>query len=77
MTVECTLSEVMEIWPLQLACQTSERRYHVALTDETVISAGGGHLDPGILRPGMRIRVSGEPSGATALRAHRIEILSY
>ncbi len=77
MTLQCKILEVMEIWPLQLACEAADGPYHVALGEDTLIDGNRRHhRDPGVLRPGMVIRVHGERSGARGIRAQEIEIVS-
>ena len=75
-TVEGSVLEVMESWPLQLTMQTQEGRYHVGLLAETLVNRGGEKVEPGAIKPGVRVRIEGESSGRNALTARAVRILS-
>ncbi len=77
MTIEGTIVEVMESWPLQLSVETRAGRYHVELLDETRITQEGRTASPGSLTPNLRIRVKGSQSSVShlAMSAQEIEIL--
>lgn len=77
-TVEGTITAVMESWPLQLTVSTGTGRYLVSLTPGTAIRRGGRPADARSLRPGFRVVLSGErpaQSDATALVAGAITVL--
>jgi hypothetical protein len=74
MLIEGEVVGVMETWPLQLAVQTDTGTYHVLL-DDTVIRSGGQPASSRDLRPGLHIRVEGEPSGPRGMTAIRIDII--
>ena len=76
MAIEGSIVEVMESWPLQLTVETEAGRYQVSLLSETTVTREGETVDPGELMPGLRIRVGGQSSGANAMTARAIEILS-
>ena len=75
MTIEGSILEVMESWPLQLIIKTPAGRWHVALLTTTTIALGPQQVDPGELVPGLAVVVSGhaEP-GPQALTAEAIHI---
>ena len=76
MIIEGKIVEVMESWPLQLTVETETGRYHVALLSETTITREGETVDPGELLPDLQVRVEGQASGANAMTAQAIEVLS-
>lgn len=55
--MDARIVHIMESWPLQLVLQTSTGREHVALAEDATIQRAGKRVDPGVLRPGQRIRV--------------------
>jgi hypothetical protein len=75
MTIEGSVLDVMESWPLQPTVQPPEGRYHVGLLTETVVNRGGKSVDAGELKPGVRVRIEGEGSGPNALTAREVRIL--
>ena len=76
-TVQGTIVAVRETWPLQLVVQASdEGPYDVALSEQTAIGETGEPGDPGSLRPGMVVRVTGRPSADRAMVAARIDVVS-
>ncbi len=75
--VEGRIVEVMESWPLQLAVKSGNVCYQIALLSETTVSLGGQPVNPQLLRPHQRIRVTGTTYGASsqAMVAQTIEVL--
>lgn len=78
MIIEGKIFEVMESWPLQLTLKTQTGRYHVELLTETTIVREGETVNPGMLKPELKVRVEGQRSVSNkiAIIAHTIEILS-
>ena len=66
---------VLETWPLQLLVEGTQGRWSVALGAETVIRQAGRTIDPGGLRPGSRVVVRGEVTGALAMGADSIDLV--
>ena len=75
-TIEGTITGVLESSPLQLTVETSAGPMHVALRADTAVSQDGRPIDPGRLRPDLRVRIRGDRSGPSALSARSIEILT-
>ena len=75
-TVEGRISAVRETWPLQLVVEASDGPYEIALSEQTAIGGTGEPGDPGSLRPGMVVRVTGRPSADFALVAGRLDVVS-
>ena len=57
-SIDAVVKHVMESWPLQLSLQTSSGDEQVALAEETVIKRAGVKVDPGVINPGQRVRVT-------------------
>ena len=76
--IEGTIMAVMETWPLQLVVDANGRRYDLRLTEQTTVVRRGRTVGQRGLRPGLRIRFTGEkgaaPGGAALLVRH-IEVL--
>jgi hypothetical protein len=78
MIIEGTVEQVMETLPLQLTVTTNSGRYYVALQPNTAMTQQGNTADPGGLKPGVRVHISGQSSNFDnmALTAQAIEIRS-
>jgi hypothetical protein len=78
MIIEGTVEQVMETSPLQLTVATNSGRYYVALQPSTVVAQQGNTVNPGGLKPGVRVHISGQPSNFDnmALTAQAVEIRS-
>lgn len=74
-SIEGTILEVMESWPLQLVVDAEQDRFQVALKEDTQVLEDSERVDPGRFRPGLRVRVEGARTGASALRADTVHIL--
>lgn len=74
-TIEGSVLDVMESWPLQLTVQTQGGRCHIELLTETVVSRSGQRVEAGELKPGVRVRIEGEGFGPNALTAREVRIL--
>ncbi|KXK01674.1 hypothetical protein FBQ96_14390 [Nitrospirales bacterium NOB] len=55
--METTIIHIMESWPLQLVLQSDSVREDVVLDENVRIYRAGVLVDPGVLRPGQRVRV--------------------
>ena len=55
--MDATILHVMESWPLQLALETSAGSEQLALANGARILRAGEPIDPGELKPGLRVRV--------------------
>ena len=75
--IEGIIVEVMESWPLQLAVEGGGNRYHVELLHQTTVTRGSRDVNPGVLQPDQRVRVSGSGRGppTQVMIAESIEIL--
>ena len=73
-TIEGTVTEVMETWPLQLNVASGIRTYAVTLTEGTQVRRRGIACDPGTLRPGQQVDIQGHSQSAWALVADLISI---
>lgn len=76
MQIEGVIVEIMESYPLQLVVETTSGPYQVALSEEVVITAAGAARQQGDLQRQMRVRITGDRSGANAIMAHTMEILA-
>jgi len=76
MSIEGTVLEVMESWPLQLTIDSQGSHYHVVLRPEAAITRRDMSVDASELRPGARVRVQGKRSGQSGMSAYMIDILS-
>lgn len=56
--MDAIVKYVMESWPLQLSLQTPAGDEQVALDENAIIKRAGVRVDPGLLRPGQRVRVT-------------------
>ncbi len=74
MTIEGTIAEIMESWPLQLTVDAADGTIHVALLEETIITQNGESVAPGALTNGQKVRIEGESTGPNAMLAQSIEI---
>jgi hypothetical protein len=76
MIIEGTVEQVMETSPLQLTVTTNSGRYHVALQSNTAVTQQDKTVNSGILKPGVRVSISGQPSSfdSMALTAQAVEI---
>ena len=74
MTIEGTIAEIMESWPLQLTVDVADGTIHVELLEETTITKNGEDVEPGTLTNGQTIRIEGENTGPNAILARHIEI---
>lgn len=75
-TMEGTITGVMESSPLQLTVETSAGAVHVVLRADTAVSQDGQPIDAGRLRPNLRVCIRGERSGPGALTARSVELLT-
>ncbi len=75
MRIEGYVLEVMESMPLQLAVKSESTRIFVHLLLETTITQRGTPVGPGVIRPGIRIRIEGPGSVGEGMAADSIEIL--
>ena len=57
-SIDAIVKHVMESWPLQLSLQTSAGEEQVALAEQTVIKRVGVQVDPGMIQPGQKVRVT-------------------
>ncbi len=64
--MEATIIDIMESWPLQLVLQSQNVKEHVVLDENVRIYRAGILIDPGMLRPGQRIRVVRRSTGNSA-----------
>jgi hypothetical protein len=62
-TIRGSIAHVLETWPLQLVVDSAGRRYDVRLSEDTRVTRSGAAADPGHLRPGMEVEVSGHMAG--------------
>lgn len=78
MIIEGTVEQVMETSPLQLTVTTNSGRYYVALQPSTAVTQQGNTVNPGSLKPGVHVHISGQPSNFDnmALTAQAVEIRS-
>jgi hypothetical protein len=74
MSIEGTVVNVMESWPLQLVVASESGRWQVALRNDTAITLNGKAAEPGQIRPGARVRIEGTGSGPNAISATALEI---
>jgi hypothetical protein len=74
MVIEGTIVDVMETWPLQLAVDTREGIYQVALAEATTVTSEGQPAEPARLLPGLSVRIEGEAPNPRAMRAVHIDI---
>ena len=76
MSIEGTIIEVMESWPLQLSVETTDGQYSVELLSETTITKDGNAVDAGSLEPNIQVVITGEASANqdNAMIANSIEI---
>ena len=56
--MDAIINNVMESWPLQLSLQTPAGNEQVALDENAIIKRTGVRVDPGVIRPGQRVRVT-------------------
>jgi hypothetical protein len=73
MVIRGTIVHVRETWPLQLVVDTRQGHCEVTLRDETTVVRGGVDVDPGELRPGQAVDVSGN-GDASSITATAITI---
>lgn len=75
--LEGTILEVMESWPLQLLVQTGKTKNFIGLSEHTTVMRGGRSVDPGVLSPGMLVRIRGHSTERVpkAMNADQIYIL--
>lgn len=76
MRVEGVVIEVYETWPLQLAIEASEGRYHVGLQVDTRITYRGHPVAASEIKVHRRITIDGPASGPNAMLADSIELHS-
>ena len=74
MTIEGTITAVLESWPLELVVETATGFWHVALRSDTVITANGQPADPHRVGPGMRVTIEGIAAGPDAISASAIDL---
>ena len=76
MSIEGTVTEVMESWPLQLIVETNAGSYHVALSTDTTITQNNQASEASQLTPDKRVVITGEASSneEKAMIAQSIEI---
>lgn len=58
MSIDATINQVMESWPLQLSLKTPMGDEQVALEENTIVQRDGTDIDPGELQPGQHVRVT-------------------
>lgn len=75
MVVEGTITDVKANGPPELLVETKEGTYRVLLTPDTEITRAGKPVDPGVLKPDLRVRVTGRLSSIhpTTVSAETVE----
>ena len=75
-SIEGLLIAIAETWPLQLTVQPDQGPpWAVSAGEGMRLSLRGAPMQPSALRPGQRLRASGQRHGAQALQAQTIEVL--
>jgi hypothetical protein len=74
MVVQGTLDEIMDTWPPQLRVHTAEGYWQALMSEGTAITASGSPVAISALRPGVRIRITGEQTAPRGLAATSIEV---
>lgn len=76
MSIEGTITEVMESWPLQLMVETNAGSYYVELLVDTKITQNGEVVEANRLMPGIQVVITGDasPTQNNAMTAQSIEI---
>jgi hypothetical protein len=60
MTIEGTIEQVMESWPLQLTVITNSGRCYVSLQSETATTQQGKTVAQATLKPGSQVQITGQ-----------------
>lgn len=74
MRIDGVVVEVMESMPLQLVVKSGSSRIFVGLQADTTIKQKASWVDPGVLQPGMHVRIDGAETMQDAMTADSIEI---
>lgn len=74
MTIDGTVVDVMETWPLQLSVRSHTGLVPIALSDTTVITSRGRPAGAGAIRPGTTVQVEGEHLGTPTMIVRRVDV---
>ena len=74
MTIEGTISAIMETMPPDLVIEAVSGRWDVAIMEDTQVFLSGQPGSFGDFVPGQRVRISGESAASGSLTASRVEI---
>ena len=74
MSIEGTIVQIMESWPLQLVIETEAGQQHVVLAPDAAITARGQTVLPEKLKAGVKVRIEGVASESNGMTATAVTI---